>query len=94
MPNNCCINKIDLETANPQKVENDLMSHEIISEKMGGESAFVNVSAKTKEGLTSLLETILLQAEMLELKANPKRNAEGQSLNQKLKKEKERLFLF
>ena len=42
------INKIDLETANPQKVENDLMKHEIISEKMGGENVFVNVSAKTK----------------------------------------------
>ena len=40
------VNKIDLETANPQKVENDLMKHEIISEKMGGENAFVNVSAK------------------------------------------------
>ena len=44
------INKIDLETSNPQKVENDLMKHEIISEKMGGENVFVNVSAKTKEG--------------------------------------------
>ena len=71
------VNKIDLEAANPQKVETDLMKYEIVSEKMGGESPLVNVSAKTKEGLDSLLETILLQAEILELKANPFRNAEG-----------------
>ena len=45
------VNKIDLPTANPQKVETDLMKHEIINEKMGGENVFVNVSAKTKEGL-------------------------------------------
>ena len=64
------INKIDLETSNPQKVENDLMKHEIISEKMGGENVFVNVSAKTKEGLDELLDAIQLQAEMMELKAN------------------------
>ena len=70
------VNKIDLEAANPQKVETDLMKYEIVSEKMGGESPLVNVSAKTKEGLDSLLETILLQAEILELKANPVRNAE------------------
>ena len=65
------INKIDLETSNPQKVENDLMKHEIISEKMGGENVFVNVSAKTKEGLDELLDTIQLQAEIMELKSNP-----------------------
>ena len=82
------VNKIDLETANPQKVENDLMSYEIISEKMGGESAFVNVSAKTKEGLDSLLEAILLQAEVLELKANPKRKGEGAVIESKIEKGK------
>ena len=82
------VNKIDLETANPQKVENDLMSYEIISEKMGGESAFVNVSAKTKEGLDSLLEAILLQAEVLELKANPKRKGEGAVIESKVEKGK------
>jgi len=71
------INKIDLETSNPQKVENDLMKHEIISEKMGGENVFVNVSAKTKEGLDELLDTIQLQAEIMELKSNPNRSAEG-----------------
>ncbi len=82
------INKIDLESANPQKVESDLMKHEIISEKMGGESPLVNVSAKTKEGLDALLETILLQAEILELKANPNRNAEGSVIESKIEKGK------
>ena len=82
------INKIDLESANPQKVETDLMKYEIVSEKMGGESPLVNVSAKTKEGLDSLLETILLQAEILELKANPVRNAEGTVIESKIEKGK------
>ena len=82
------VNKIDLETANPQKVESDLMGHEIVSEKMGGDSPLINVSAKTKEGLDLLLETILLQAEMLELKANPNRNAEGSVIESKIEKGK------
>ena len=82
------INKIDLETANPQKVENDLMKHEIISEKMGGDSSFVNVSAKTKVGLDELLDAILLQAEVLELKANPNRSAEGSVIESKIEKGK------
>ena len=82
------VNKIDLETANPQKVESDLMGHEIVSEKMGGDSPLINVSAKTKEGLDLLLETILLQAEMLELKANPNRNAEGIVIESKIEKGK------
>ena len=82
------VNKIDLDTANPQKVENDLMKHEIISEKMGGENVFVNVSAKTKEGLDSLLEAILLQSEILELKANPLRSGEGSVIESKIEKGK------
>ena len=82
------INKIDLETANPQKVENDLMKHEIISEKMGGENVFVNVSAKTKVGLDELLESILLQAEMMELRANPNRSGEGSVIESKIEKGK------
>ncbi|MAI29862.1 MAG: translation initiation factor IF-2 [Rickettsiales bacterium] len=82
------INKIDLDTANPQKVENDLMKHEIISEKMGGESVFVNVSAKTKEGLDELLDAIQLQAEMMELKSNPNRSAEGSVIESKIEKGK------
>ncbi len=82
------INKIDLPAANPQKVESDLMKHEIISENMGGENVFVNVSAKTKEGLDALLEAISLQAEILELKANPNRNAEGTVIESKIEKGK------
>ena len=82
------VNKIDLPTANPQKVETDLMKHEIINEKMGGENVFVNVSAKTKEGLDDLLEAILIQAEVLELKANPNRNAEGTVIESKIEKGK------
>ena len=82
------INKIDLETSNPQKVENDLMKHEIISEKMGGENVFVNVSAKTKEGLDQLLDAIQLQAEIMELKANPNRSAEGSVIESKIEKGK------
>ena len=49
------VNKIDLPTANPQKVESDLMKHEIISEKMGGQNVFVNVSAKTKVGIDEFI---------------------------------------
>ena len=82
------VNKIDLPTSNPQKVETDLMKHEIINEKMGGENVFVNVSAKTKEGLDDLLEAVLLQAEVLELKANPNRNAEGTVIESKIEKGK------
>ena len=82
------INKIDLEASNPQKVENDLMKHEIISEKMGGENVFVNVSAKTKEGLDELLDAIQLQAEIMELKANPNRSAEGSVIESKIEKGK------
>ena len=64
------------------------MAHEIVSEKMGGDSPVINVSAKTKEGLDLLLETILLQAEILELKANPNRNAEGTVIESKVEKGK------
>ena len=82
------VNKIDLPTANPQKVESDLMKHEIISEKMGGQNVFVNVSAKTSEGIENLLDAILLQSEMLELKANPDRAAEGTVIESKIEKGK------
>ena len=82
------VNKIDLPTANPQKVESDLMKHEIISEKMGGQIVFVNVSAKTNEGIENLLDAILLQSEMLELKANPDRAAEGTVIESKIEKGK------
>ena len=82
------VNKIDLPTANTQKVESDLMKHEIISEKMGGQNVFVNVSAKTKVGIEELLDSILLQSEILELKANPNRSAEGTVIESKIEKGK------
>ena len=80
------INKIDLPNANPQKIESDLLSHEIVSEKMGGESVFVNVSAKNKTGLDELIEAILLQAEVMELKANFLSKAEGTVIESKVEK--------
>ncbi len=71
------INKIDKPSANPDKVRTDLLQHEVIVEKMSGEVQDVEVSAITGQGLDNLLEAIALQAEILELKANPDRAAEG-----------------
>lgn len=71
------INKIDREAANPDKVRTDLLQHEVIVEKMSGDVQDVEVSAITGQGLPDLLEAIALQAEILELKANPDRAASG-----------------
>lgn len=71
------INKIDLPAANADKVRTDLLQHEVIVEKMSGEVQDVEVSAQTGQGLDELLEAIALQAEILELKANPDRAAQG-----------------
>ncbi|WP_037432755.1 translation initiation factor IF-2, partial [Sinorhizobium fredii] len=71
------INKIDKPTANPQKVRTELLQHEVFVESMGGEVLDVEVSAKNQTNLDKLLEAILLQAEILDLKANPDRTAEG-----------------
>ncbi len=71
------INKIDKPEANPQKVRTDLLQHEVVVEAMSGDVQDVEVSAKTGKGLDNLLEAIALQAEILELKANPDRAAEG-----------------
>ncbi|CAD7030215.1 translation initiation factor IF-2 [Pseudorhizobium endolithicum] len=71
------INKIDKPTANPQKVRTELLQHEVFVESMGGEVLDVEVSAKNQTNLDKLLEAILLQAEILDLKANPNRTAEG-----------------
>ena len=71
------INKIDLPAADPNKVRTDLLQHEVIVEKMSGEVQDVEVSAHTGDGLDDLLEAIALQAEILELKANPDRAAAG-----------------
>jgi len=71
------INKCDKPDADPQRVRNDLLQHEIITEDFGGDVLAVDVSAHTSMGLDKLEEAIMLQAELLELKANPERNAEG-----------------
>ncbi|CUX07703.1 translation initiation factor IF-2 [Agrobacterium genomosp. 13] len=71
------INKIDKHEANPEKVRQQLLQHEVFVESMGGEVLDVEVSAKKQLGLDKLLEAILLQAEILDLKADPNRTAEG-----------------
>ncbi len=71
------INKIDKPEANPDKVRTDLLQHEVLVEKMSGEVQDVEVSAISGQGLDALLESIALQSEILELKANPDRKAEG-----------------
>jgi len=80
------INKIDKPEAKPQKVREELLQHEIIVEDMGGDVQDVEVSAKNKTNLDKLLEAINLQAEILELKANPDRSAEGTIIEAKLDK--------
>jgi len=71
------INKVDKYDANPDKVRTDLLQHEVMVEKMSGEVQDVEVSAITGQGLDTLLEAIALQSEILELRANPDRKAEG-----------------
>ena len=80
------INKIDKPGANPQKVREELLQHEIIVEAMGGDVQDVEVSALKKTNLDRLLEAINLQAEILELKANPDRPAEATVVEAKLDK--------
>jgi len=80
------INKIDKPEAKPQKVREELLQHEVIVEDMGGDVQDVEVSAKNKTNLDKLLEAIQLQAEILELKANPDRAAEGTVIEAKLDK--------
>ena len=80
------INKVDKPEAKPQKVREELLQHEVIVEDMGGEVQDVEVSAVKKTNLDKLLEAIQLQAEILELKANPDRATEGTVIEAKLDK--------
>ena len=80
------INKIDKPEANPSKVKNELSEQGIISEEWGGQDIFVEVSAKKRIGIERLLEMILLQAEVMELKANPDKPARGTIIEAKLDK--------
>ena len=80
------INKVDKDGANPQKVRERLLSEEVVVEEMGGDVQDVEVSALKKTGLDELVEKIQLQAELLELAANPDRPAEGTVIEAKLDK--------
>lgn len=80
------INKIDKPGANPDRVRNALSEHGLISEAWGGDTIMVEVSAKQKTGLDTLLEMILLQSEVLELKADPHRPAKGTVVEAKLER--------
>ncbi len=78
------INKIDRPAANPNKVRQELLQHEVFVEELGGDVLDVEVSAVRGDGLDTLLENIVLQAEVLELRANPDRPAEGAVIEAKL----------
>ena len=80
------INKVDKDEANPDNVRNRLLEHEVIVEKMSGDVQDVEVSAKTGAGLEELLEAIALQAELLEIKARPDRDAEATVIEAQLDK--------
>ncbi len=80
------INKIDLPDSDIERIRSELSQQEVISEEWGGQELFVPVSAKTGEGIEALLEGILLQAELLELKADPERRAQGLVIESSLDK--------
>lgn len=82
------INKIDKPAANPDKVIRELAELDLAPEEWGGTTIFGRISAKTGEGIDSLMELILLQAEMLELRANPNKSARGTIIEAKLDKNK------
>lgn len=80
------INKMDKPEANASRVKNELLSQEVISEDMGGDTQMIEVSAQTGDGLDNLLEAVALQAELMELKAKTDRDAEGIVIEAKLDK--------
>ena len=82
------INKIDLEGADPNRVRNELLAHEVIVESLGGDILEVEVSATKKTNLNQLIDTIILQSEVLDLKANPNRSADGTVIESSLDKGK------
>jgi len=80
------VNKIDKPEANSLKVVNELLQYEVIAESLGGETQIIEVSAKARTNLNGLLDAILVQAEMMDLKADPERAAEGVVIEAKLDK--------
>ncbi len=82
------VNKIDLPEANIDKVKQELMTYELVPEEWGGDTIFVPISAKKRMNIDDLLEMVLLQADVLELKANPKKQAKGVVIEARLDKSK------
>jgi translation initiation factor IF-2 len=80
------VNKIDLEAADPNRVKAQLTEHDVVAEDFGGDVPMVEVSAKTGQGLDELLEVVLLQADLLELQANPDKDARGRVVEAHLDK--------
>jgi translation initiation factor IF-2 len=80
------VNKIDKPDANSQKVVNELLQYEVISESLGGDVQIIEVSAKERTNLNGLIDAILLQAEVMDLKADPERSSEGVVIEAKLDK--------
>ena len=82
------INKIDVEGANPEKVKQDLMRYELVPEEWGGDTVFVEISARKKINIDVLLEMVLLVADMQDLKANPNKQSKGVVIEARLDKTK------
>ncbi len=82
------INKIDKQDANPDKIKQQLLEHNVVVEDYGGKSQVALISAKTGKGIDELLEKVLIEAELMELKANPSRNASGIVLEARVDKGK------
>ena len=82
------VNKMDLPDSNIDKVKQELMKYEIVPEEWGGDNIFVPISAKTGMGIDNLLEMVLLQADVLELKVNPKKQSKGTVIEARLDKQK------
>ena len=82
------INKIDLPDANIERVKQELMSYELVPEEWGGDTIYVPISAKKGENIDQLLEMVLLEADVLELKANPNKQAKGAVIEARLDKSK------
>ncbi|HEY4392627.1 MAG TPA: translation initiation factor IF-2, partial [Polyangia bacterium] len=78
------VNKIDKPGVNPDQIRNKLSEHGLVSEQWGGDTIFVNVSAKTKQGIDELLENLSVQAEVLDLKANPNKQGKGHVVEARL----------
>ena len=82
------INKIDLPDSNPQKIKEELMAYDLVPEEWGGDTIYVEISAKKNINIDKLLEMVLLQADVLELKTNPNKQAKGAVIEARLDKAK------